>query len=100
MSSRIAHNAIPCKWKGEDFPSFTALDNHLGNVQGYSRQYWKKGIDLLEYPVIADQGINQHRRWTDKKMIQFCAFVSVRKKEMGEVGLKGMLEKFKERNKQ
>ena len=97
---KIAHNAIPCRWQGIDFSSFTALDNHLGNEQGYSRQYWKKGIDLLGYPVIADAKVTQNRRWTDKKMIQFCSYVCVRKKEMGEIGLKGMLEKFKERNKQ
>ncbi len=109
---RIAHNATPLRWQGIDFSSFKALDIHLGKTFGYSRSYWVKGIDLLGYPIITeiappiyksktDRRISRKssmqisRKWTDNKMIEFAAYCMCRKKEVGEIAFKGMLQNFK-----
>lgn len=110
--TRIAHNATALRWQGIDFSSFKALDIHLGKTPGYSRSYWAKNIDLLGYKIVTEiappkyesktsrrisrkASMDINRKWTDSKMKEFAAYCMIRKKEVGEITFKGMLEKFK-----
>lgn len=91
--------AKPCSWNGLDFKSLNQLDKHLGKTQGYAHQYYKKGIELMGYPIIINS-IDSCRRWKDQDLKAFYSYANARRKDLPGIGLNKMLEQFKERNKQ
>lgn len=95
---RIAHNAVPVRWRCMDFCSFKSLDQYLGLSDGFSRVCWKKGYLLFEHEVFAfhKEGSKVTKRWSDVDMMLFGSMLMTEVRRRGTVTMAKMEEIIKE----